>query len=49
MVRKLRNFLGDMDDQDYEDLKEAICPGGELLEFFDSIDSLYNFMCENPE
>ena len=46
MVRKLRSFLGDMDDRDYEDLEEAAVFGSEL---FDSIDNLYNFMCENPE
>ena len=45
-VRKLRSFLGDMDDQDYEDLEEAANFGREL---FDSLDNLYNFMCENPE
>ncbi len=46
MVRKLRNFLGDMGNQDYEDLKEVADFGREL---FDSLDNLYNFMCENPE
>jgi hypothetical protein len=46
MVGKLRSFLEDMDDRDYEDLKEAADFGGEL---FDSLDNLYNFMCENPE
>lgn len=46
MVRKLRSFLENMDDQDYEDLKEAADFGREL---FDSLDNLYDFMCENPE
>lgn len=45
-VRKLRSFLRDMDDRDYEDLEEAANFGREL---FDSLDNLYNFMCENPE
>jgi len=46
MVRKLRSFLEDMDDRDYEDLEEAADFGRDL---FDSLDNLYNFMCENPE
>lgn len=45
-VRKLRSFLRDIDDRDYEDLEEAANFGREL---FDSLDNLYNFMCENPE
>lgn len=45
-VRKMRNFLGDMDDQDYEDLKDA---AGFDEELFNDLDTLYNFMCENPE
>ena len=46
MVRKLRSFLRDMNDQDYDDLEEAANFGEEL---FESLDNLYNFMCENPE
>lgn len=46
MVRKLRSFLGDMDDRDYEDLEEAANFDKEL---FYSIHNLYKFMCENPE
>lgn len=45
IVRRLRNFLGEMDDQDYEDLKDA----AGFDELYDNLDNLYNFMCENPE
>ena len=45
IVRKMHNFLGEMDDQDYEDLKDV----AGFDELYDNLDSLYNFMCENPE
>lgn len=46
IVRKMRSFFCDMDDQDYEDLKDAAGFDEDLFYF---LDNLYDFMCQNPE